>query len=60
MSIREEYQFKQSFQKHIQGKKVILIDDIITTGYTAHTLGKLLKKAGAREVVGYFLSSEKV
>lgn len=60
MNIREEYEFKQSFQKYIQGKKVILIDDIITTGYTAHTLGKLLKKAGAREVVGYFLASEKI
>jgi len=44
----------------MKGKKILLIDDLITTGYTAHTLGKLLKKAGAKEVVGYFLTSEKV
>ncbi len=44
----------------MKGKKILLIDDLITTGYTAQTLGKLLKKAGAKEVVGYFLASEKV
>lgn len=44
----------------LKGKKILVIDDLITTGWTAHTLGKLLKKAGAKEVVGYFLASEKV
>jgi len=37
-SVREEYSFKREFQQTINGKKVVLIDDIITTGYTAHTL----------------------
>lgn len=60
MNIRNEYSFNQLFEKQIQGKKIVLIDDLITTGYTAHTLGKLLKKAGAKEVMGYFLASEKV
>lgn len=60
MNIRQEYSLKENFRDKIKGKKIIIVDDLITTGYTAHTLGKLLKKAGAREVVGYFLSSEKV
>ncbi len=60
MNIRHEYSLKQEFRELIKDKRIIIVDDLITTGYTAHTLGKLLKKAGAREVVGYFLSSEKV
>lgn len=59
-SIREEYSLNPSFLGRIQGKKILLIDDLITTGWTAHTLASLLKKAGAKEVVGYFLASEKV
>ncbi len=58
--IRDEYSFHPKYREYIKGKKILLIDDLITTGYTAHTLGQLLKKAGAKEVVGYFLASEKV
>lgn len=58
--VREEYSFIQKYREQFQGKRILIIDDIITTGYTAHTLWKLLKKAGAKEVVGYFLASEKV
>jgi competence protein ComFC len=58
--VREEYSLYPGYRDVLKGKKVLLIDDLITTGYTAHTLGKLLKKAGAQEVVGYFLASEKV
>lgn len=59
-SVREEYSLNPAYAARIAGKKILLIDDLITTGYTAHTLGTLLKKAGAVEVVGYFLSSEMV
>lgn len=45
MNIRQEYSLKQEFRDKIKGKKIIIVDDLITTGYTAHTLGKLLKKA---------------
>lgn len=58
--IRDEYSLNPKMREILKGKKILLIDDLITTGWTAHTLGRLLKKAGATEVVGYFLSSEKV
>lgn len=38
-----EYKLKAGFYEVFQGKEVVFIDDIITTGYTAYTLGKLLK-----------------
>jgi competence protein ComFC len=38
-------------------RKVILIDDVISTGATAHECAKLLKKHGAGEVIGVFLAS---
>lgn len=56
----EEYLLKSKLVNEVVGKRIILVDDLITTGYTAHTLGKLLLDAGASEVVGYFLASEKV
>lgn len=59
-TLRLEYSLDPRYKDQIKGKKILFIDDLITTGYTAHTLGKLLKKAGAKEVVGYFLASEKV
>lgn len=44
-SVREEYSFNSDFTQKIKGKKILLIDDLITTGYTAHTLASLLRKA---------------
>ena len=36
----------------IQGKKIILIDDVSTTGTTIRECTKTLKKAGAKKVIG--------
>ena len=36
--IRNEYSLKEALKQSFKDKKVLLIDDIITTGYTAHTL----------------------
>lgn len=35
----------------IQGKKILLIDDVMTTGSTAEAASKLLKKEGAKSVI---------
>ena len=44
-----------SFQK-IQGKSVLLVDDIMTTGATLDTCASELMKAGAKEIYGFTLA----
>lgn len=36
--------------KRVAGKKILLVDDVITTGATVDEAARVLKKAGAREV----------
>lgn len=39
----------------LQGKKIILVDDVMTTGATLKECARVIKEAGAREVVGVTL-----
>jgi len=39
----------------LRGKKVILVDDVMTTGATLKECARVLKQAGAREVIGVTL-----
>jgi ComF family protein len=41
----------------VQGKTVLLVDDILTTGFTLAECARTLKKAGAKEVHGLALAS---
>ena len=43
--------FKLKNPEKINGKKIILFDDIYTTGSTVNECSKVLKKAGAAEIV---------
>jgi predicted amidophosphoribosyltransferase len=36
--------------RHLEGKRIILIDDVITTGSTVSEAARVLKNAGATEV----------
>jgi len=58
--VQSEYVFKKNQRAPLKNTEVILIDDIITTGYTAHTLGRLLQRSGTKKTIGFFLSSKKV
>lgn len=40
----------------ISGKSVILIDDVYTTGSTMNEAAKVLKKAGAKEIIGFVIA----
>jgi ComF family protein len=39
----------------VNGRNIIIIDDVITTGATMSEISKTLKKAGARKVIGFAL-----
>jgi len=47
--------FKRKFSKHLQGKPVLLVDDVITTGSTLEVCSKVLKESGAVKVYGLCL-----
>lgn len=42
----------------VKGKKVFLIDDVATTGATLNACAKILKKAGAKQVVGLVVARD--
>ncbi len=42
--------------KLLAGKKIILVDDVFTTGSTMNECAKVLRLAGVREVVGFTLA----
>ena len=44
--------YRFSGKEVIEGKKILLIDDIITTGATMEEASRILRQAGAKEVYG--------
>jgi len=44
------YSLRDNAQSQIQGQKVLLIDDVVTTGFTMSTCASLLNDAGAESV----------
>ncbi len=55
---------RDAFEVHhsglVVGKRVVLVDDVVTTGATMNSCAKSLKKAGAKEVVGVALARPKL
>lgn len=48
----------KSFRKKVKGKKIILVDDVMTTGATAEAVCTELKRRGAEKI--YFLTAASV
>lgn len=48
--IQGQFKIKLEWQGALEGRRVLLIDDIFTTGSTVNECGRVLLEAGAREV----------
>jgi len=49
-NVKGAFRLKHSLT--LQGKKILLVDDVMTTGTTLKECSKILKEAGAKEVAG--------
>lgn len=49
--------FSVTCPEAVRGKRILLVDDILTTGYTLSECARTLKKAGAKEVSALALAS---
>lgn len=55
-----KHSFKLRDHDEIENKRILLVDDIITTGTTMEECAKVLMNGGAKEVIGLALTSSKV
>lgn len=51
--------YRETNREAVAGKRVLLLDDILTTGATASEAARVLKTAGAREVHGAAVAARK-
>ena len=49
--------FELAEKKSLQGRRILLVDDIMTTGATLLECGRVLKKAGAMDMTGLVVAS---
>lgn len=59
-NIKDAYQLKQKISVLLKDKRVILIDDVITTGATLSEAGRVLLQNGVKEVYGLVVTTARV
>lgn len=57
INLQDSFELKKA--EEIKGKKILLIDDIITTGVTMEECSRVLRENGSKEVIGLALTSSK-
>jgi ComF family protein len=50
-NLRNSFSLNNSLKNKINDKTIIIVDDVMTTGTTAHYCAKILKKNGAKKVI---------
>jgi len=56
--LKGAYRVKRERVDGIEGKKILVFDDILTTGTTCRSIAELLLSLGADEVLFYFVAKE--
>lgn len=56
-NLKDAFKFKGK-KDQIQGKRILLVDDVVTTGTTLNECGRALKSAGAREIWAITIAKE--
>ncbi len=56
--VKDAFRIRKDWLDRIEGKKVLIFDDILTTGATSGAIAELFLSVGASEVFFYFLSKE--
>ncbi len=54
----EAFRVRKSFIDLLEGKRVLVVDDLLTTGSTAQSVAKILMEVGVDEVYFYFVARE--
>lgn len=57
VNLKDSFQLRNN--EEVEGKTILLVDDIITTGTTMEECSKILRKNGVKEVIGLALTSSK-
>nr|WP_143245200.1 ComF family protein [Bartonella sp. AR 15-3] len=50
MNVQNAFKVPKEVKKHLKGRSILLIDDVLTTGVTVTAAAKTLKHAGTRQV----------
>ncbi len=56
--VRGAFRIKKEFIDVIGGKRILVFDDVLTTGATASSVAEELLSLGAEEIIFYFLARE--
>jgi len=57
--VSKAFKIRKEFVFNLEGKKVLVFDDILTTGATATQIARTLKMHAVKEVYFYFIASHK-
>ena len=57
-NLDQAFVFNSKFHEQVEGKSIIIIDDVVSTGSTISECSKVLKQNGAQEVIALIIASD--